>query len=77
MNVRGAGSYLRLDRGRGAKERLDVRRDRGSRRLGPHAGCRRDVRAGRRRGLYACVGFAILALPIVLLGLPGRVATTD
>src|SRR5215212_4749643 len=34
MNVRDAGSYLRLGRVRGAKERLDVRRDRGSRRSG-------------------------------------------
>ena len=34
MNVRGAGSYLRLGRVRGAIERLNVRRDRGSRRSG-------------------------------------------
>jgi EmrB/QacA subfamily drug resistance transporter len=32
---------------------------------------------GLRWGLYACVGFAALALPVVLMGLPRSVASTD
>lgn len=32
---------------------------------------------GLRWGLYACVGFAMLALPVVLKGLPRSVASTD
>jgi ABC-type thiamin/hydroxymethylpyrimidine transport system permease subunit len=32
---------------------------------------------GLRWGLYACVVFAVLALPVVLMGLPRSVATKD
>ena len=32
---------------------------------------------GLRWGLYACVGFAVLALPVVLMGLPAGVASKD
>ena len=32
---------------------------------------------GLRWGLYACVGFAVLALPVVLMGLPRSVAAKD
>jgi EmrB/QacA subfamily drug resistance transporter len=32
---------------------------------------------GLRWGLYACVGFAVLALPVVLMGLPRSVASKD
>jgi EmrB/QacA subfamily drug resistance transporter len=32
---------------------------------------------GLRWGLYACVGFAVLALPVVLMGLPRSVASRD
>ena len=32
---------------------------------------------GLRWGLYACVGFAVLALPVVLMGLPRSAASKD
>jgi hypothetical protein len=32
---------------------------------------------GLRWGLYACVGFAVLALPVVLVGLPRSAASKD
>jgi hypothetical protein len=32
---------------------------------------------GLRWGLYACVGISVLALPVVLMGLPRHVASRD
>ena len=45
--------------------------------LGGEAGGSEALVGGLRWGLYACVGFAVLALPIVLTGLPRSVATKD
>jgi EmrB/QacA subfamily drug resistance transporter len=45
--------------------------------LGGEAGGPEALVGGLRWGLYACVGFAILALPVVLMGLPKRVASKD
>ena len=45
--------------------------------LGGEAGGSEALVGGLRWGLYACVGFAMLALPVVLEGLPGSVASTD
>jgi hypothetical protein len=45
--------------------------------LGGEAGGSEALVGGLRWGLYACVGFAVLALPVVLMGLPRRVASKD
>jgi EmrB/QacA subfamily drug resistance transporter len=45
--------------------------------LGGEAGSSEALVSGLRWGLYACVGFAVLALPVVLTGLPRSVASTD
>ena len=45
--------------------------------LGGEAGGSEALVGGLRWGLYACVGFAMLALPIVLIGLPRNVASND
>ena len=45
--------------------------------LGGEAGGSEALVGGLRWGLYACVGFVVLALPIVLLGLPRNVASKD
>jgi EmrB/QacA subfamily drug resistance transporter len=45
--------------------------------LGGEAGGAEALVGGLRWGLYACVGFAVLALPVVLMGLPRSVASTD
>jgi EmrB/QacA subfamily drug resistance transporter len=45
--------------------------------LGNEAGGAEALVGGLRWGLYACVGFAVLALPVVLKGLPRSVASTD
>jgi EmrB/QacA subfamily drug resistance transporter len=45
--------------------------------LGSEAGGSEALVGGLRWGLYACVGFAVLALPVVLMGLPRSVASTD
>jgi hypothetical protein len=45
--------------------------------LGGEAGGPEALVDGLRWGLYACVGFAVLALPVVLMGLPRSVASTD
>ena len=45
--------------------------------LGGEAGGSEALVGGLRWGLYACVGFAVLALPIVLMGLPRNVASKD
>ena len=45
--------------------------------LGGEAGGSEALVGGLRWGLYACVGFAMLALPVVLKGLPRSVASTD
>jgi EmrB/QacA subfamily drug resistance transporter len=45
--------------------------------LGGQAGGSEALVGGLRWGLYACVGFAVLALPVVLMGLPGSVASKD
>ena len=45
--------------------------------LGGEAGGSEALVGGLRWGLYACVGFAVLALPIVLIGLPRNVASND
>jgi len=45
--------------------------------LGGEAGGSEALVGGLRWGLYACVGFAVLALPVVLVGLPRSVASKD
>jgi EmrB/QacA subfamily drug resistance transporter len=45
--------------------------------LGGEAGGPEAVVGGLRWGLYACVGFAVLALPVVLMGLPSSAASKD
>ena len=45
--------------------------------LGGEAGGPEALVGGLRWGLYACVGFAMLALPLVLTGLPRSVAAKD
>jgi EmrB/QacA subfamily drug resistance transporter len=45
--------------------------------LGGEAGGSEALVGGLRWGLYACVGFAALALPVVLKGLPRSVASSD
>jgi EmrB/QacA subfamily drug resistance transporter len=45
--------------------------------LGGEAGGSEALVGGLRWGLYACVGFAVLALPVVLMGLPRSVASKD
>jgi hypothetical protein len=45
--------------------------------LGGETGGSEALVGGLRWGLYACVGFAVLALPVVLTGLPKSVASTD
>jgi EmrB/QacA subfamily drug resistance transporter len=45
--------------------------------LGGEAGSSEALVSGLRWGLYACVGFAVLALPIVFMGLPRNVASKD
>src|SRR5215203_6117169 len=45
--------------------------------LGGEAGGPEALVGGLRWGLYACVGFAVLALPVVLMGLPRSVASKD
>jgi EmrB/QacA subfamily drug resistance transporter len=45
--------------------------------LGGEVGDSEALVGGLRWGLYACVGFAVLALPVVLTGLPRSVATKD
>jgi predicted MFS family arabinose efflux permease len=45
--------------------------------LGGEAGGSEALVGGLRWGLYACVGFAVLALPIVVMGLPRGVASKD
>jgi EmrB/QacA subfamily drug resistance transporter len=44
---------------------------------GETAGDAEALVGGLRWGLYACVGFAVLALPVVLKGLPRSVTSTD
>jgi hypothetical protein len=44
---------------------------------GEAAGDAEALVGGLRWGLYACVGFAVLALPVVLKGLPRSVTSTD
>jgi predicted MFS family arabinose efflux permease len=45
--------------------------------LGGEAGGSEALVGGLRWGLYACVGFAVLALPVVLRGLPRSAASKD
>jgi len=45
--------------------------------LGSEAGDSEALVGGLRWGLYACVGFAVLALPVVLTGLPRSAASKD
>jgi EmrB/QacA subfamily drug resistance transporter len=45
--------------------------------LGGEAGGSEALVGGLRWGLYACVGFAVLALPVVLMGLPRGEASKD
>jgi EmrB/QacA subfamily drug resistance transporter len=45
--------------------------------LGGEAGGSEVLVSGLRWGLYACVGFAVLALPVVVMGLPRGVASKD
>ena len=45
--------------------------------LGGEAGGPEALVGGLRWGLYACVGFAMLALPVVLMGLPKGEASKD
>jgi MFS family permease len=45
--------------------------------LGGEAGGSEALVGGLRWGLYACVGFAMLALPVVVMGLPRSVASKD
>jgi EmrB/QacA subfamily drug resistance transporter len=49
----------------------------GSAALGGEAGGSEALVGGLRWGLYACVGFTVLALPVVLMGLPRHAASTD
>ena len=45
--------------------------------VGGEVGGSEALAGGLRLGLYACVGFAVLALPVVLTGLPRSVPSTD
>jgi MFS family permease len=45
--------------------------------LGGEAGGPEALVSGLRWGLYACAGFAVLALPVVVMGLPRSVASKD
>src|SRR5215217_6323352 len=45
--------------------------------LGSEASGSEALVGGLRWGLYACVGFAVLGLPVVLMGLPRSVASKD
>jgi MFS family permease len=45
--------------------------------LGGEASGSEALVGGLRWGLYACVGFAVLALPVVLMGLPRSAASKD
>jgi EmrB/QacA subfamily drug resistance transporter len=45
--------------------------------LGGEVGESEALVGGLRSGLYACVGFAVLALPVVLIGLPRSVTSKD
>jgi EmrB/QacA subfamily drug resistance transporter len=45
--------------------------------LGGEAGSSEALVSGLRWGLYACVAFAVLALPVVLTGLPRSVVSKD
>jgi EmrB/QacA subfamily drug resistance transporter len=45
--------------------------------LGGEAGGSEALVGGLRWGLYACLGFAVLALPVVLMGLPRSAASKD
>jgi EmrB/QacA subfamily drug resistance transporter len=45
--------------------------------LSGEAGGSEALVGGLRWGLYACVGFAVLALPVVLMGLPRSAASKD
>jgi hypothetical protein len=45
--------------------------------LGSEAGGPEALVGGLRWGLYACVGFAVLPLPVVVMGLPKNVASKD
>ena len=45
--------------------------------LGGESGGAEALVIGLRWGLYACVAFAMLALPVVLMGLPGPETSTD
>ncbi len=45
--------------------------------LGGEAGGSEALVGGLRWGLFACVGFAVLALPVVLMGLPRGEASKD
>jgi EmrB/QacA subfamily drug resistance transporter len=45
--------------------------------LGGEAGGSEALVGGLRWGLYACVGFSVLALPVVLMGLPRSAASKD
>ena len=45
--------------------------------VGGEAGGSEALVGGLRSGLYGCVGFAMMALPVVLKGLPTRLASTD
>jgi EmrB/QacA subfamily drug resistance transporter len=45
--------------------------------LGGEAGGSEALVGGLRWGLYACVGFSVLALPVVLMGLPTRAASKE
>jgi MFS family permease len=45
--------------------------------LGGEASGSEALVGGLRWGLYACVGFAVLGLPVVLMGLPRSVASKD
>jgi EmrB/QacA subfamily drug resistance transporter len=45
--------------------------------VGGESGGSEALVGGLRWGLYACVGFAVLALPVVLMGLPRSAASKD
>jgi hypothetical protein len=45
--------------------------------LGGEASGSEALVGGLRWGLYACAGFAVLALPVVLRGLPRSAASKD
>jgi EmrB/QacA subfamily drug resistance transporter len=45
--------------------------------LGGEAGGSEALVGGLRWGLYACVGFSVVALPVVLMGLPRSAASKD